>query len=137
MEQWIRLNGLEVPVSIGIHDFEKEGPQPYRIDIGLRVGPCYLVWTDSIRETVDYDNLRSGVLALVRSRHFNTQETVIQGAIEIAFRLDERVLEVDISVSKTTVYPDCESVGLRYRATKEQWLAAVSGRTFEQLQEIS
>lgn len=137
MEQWIYLSGLEVPVSIGIHDFEKDGPQPYRIDIGLRVGPDYFVWADSIGETVDYDNLRSGVLALVRSRHFNTQETVIQAAIEIAFRLDERILEVDISVSKTTVYPDCESVGLRYRVGKEQWLAAVGQRVFGHVQKDS
>jgi len=35
MEKWIRLLGLRLHVSIGIHDFEKKKPQPYKMDIGL------------------------------------------------------------------------------------------------------
>jgi dihydroneopterin aldolase len=122
-EKWIQLTGLRLQVSIGIHDFEKVAPQPYQLDIGLAIGPGYRTHHDSITETVDYDALRSEVSALVRSRHFNLQETLVQDVIDICFRLDPRVQGVDLRSAKTTVYPDCDSVGLHYRMSRADWLA--------------
>lgn len=126
MEKWIRLTGLGLQVSIGIHDFEKAAPQPYQLDIGLAIGPRYRTQHDSISETVDYDALRSQVSALVRSRHFNLQETLVQEVIDICFRLDARVQGVDVRSAKTAVYPDCESVGLHYQMSRAEWLAEIA-----------
>ena len=61
--------------------------------------------------------------ALVRSRHFNLQETLVQEVIDICFRLDARVQGVDVRSAKTAVYPDCESVGLHYQMSRGEWLA--------------
>ncbi len=122
MEKWIRLAGLRLLVSIGIHDFEKVAPQPLQIDIGLAIAPGYRTLHDSIAETVDYDALRNRVSALVTSRHFNLQETLVQEVIDICFELDARVQGVDVRSSKTAVYPDCDSVGLHYQMTRADWL---------------
>lgn len=121
MEKWIRLNGLHLDVSIGIHDFEKAGPQPYRLDIGLRLSEDYWAGQDAISETVDYDKLRNAVTNHLRSRHFNLQETVIQEIMVLCFELDERVIAADVKTAKTSVYPDCESVGLHYVASRQEW----------------
>ena len=37
------------------------------------------------------------------------------------FDLDERVIAVDVATAKTVVYPDCESVGLHYVITRDEW----------------
>jgi dihydroneopterin aldolase len=123
MEKWIELDGLQLPVSIGIHDFEKTGPQPYRLDLRLAIDDHYRTRQDQIAETVDYDALRARVSALVRSRHFNLQETLVQEVIDICFGLDARVRAVDVRSAKTAVYPDCDSVGLHYRMTRAEWRA--------------
>lgn len=125
MQKWIRLNGLKLDVSIGIHEFEKIGPQPYRVELGLQIQNDYWTRNDSIAETVDYDRLREQVKAHLSSRHFNLQETVIQAVIAICFDLDERVVAVDVRTSKTAVYPDCDSVGLHYVATRQEWSCGI------------
>lgn len=121
MEKWIRLEGLRLAVSIGIHDFERIGPQPYKLDIGLRLVDHYRTIHDSITETVDYDELRSSVTTHLESRHFNLQETVIQNVVGLCFALDNRVIAVDIKTSKTSVYPDCDAVGLHYVVNRDEW----------------
>lgn len=119
----IRLQGLRLNVSIGIHDFEQVAPQPYQLDISLGLDTRYRTRNDRIEETVDYDALRQRVIAHLGSQHFNLQETVVQDVIDLCFALDERVQQVEIHTGKTSVYPDCESVGLHYACTRAEWLA--------------
>jgi dihydroneopterin aldolase len=123
MDKWIELVALQLPVSIGIHAFEKTGPQPFRLDLRLALDADYRTRHDSIAETVDYDALRAQVSALMGSRHFNLQETLMQEVINICFALDGRVRAVDVRSSKTAVYPDCDSVGLHYSMTRAEWRA--------------
>lgn len=120
------MDGLKLAVSIGIHDFERTGPQPYLLDIGLQLSEGYRSFHDSLDETVDYDALRSLVSAHLESRHFNLQETLMQDVITICFALDIRVIAVDIRTHKTTVYPNCNSVGLHYQIERAEWLLALS-----------
>lgn len=121
MQKWIKLVGLELDVSIGIHDFEQTGPQPYRLDIGLLLVNNYWAANDAISETVDYDTLRQLVRHHVQSKHFNLQETLIQDVVAICFELDDRVIGIDIATAKTAVYPDCQSVGLHYVMSRAEY----------------
>lgn len=114
MEKWIRLQGLRLELSIGIHDFERAGPQAYLIDISLGLSADYVTHRDEIEETVDYDTLRTRVVQHATSKHFNLQETLIQDVVRICFDLDPRVQTVDVTTGKTSVYPDCDMVGLHY-----------------------
>lgn len=121
MKKRIVLQGLRVPVSIGIHGFEKAAPQPYRVDIELTLISSYRCVLDEISETVDYDALHSRVLDFLGGRHFNLQETVIQTIMDLCFDLDPRVEAASVRCSKTQVYPDCDSVGLAYEALRSSW----------------
>jgi len=123
MQKTIRLDGLRLPVSIGIHEFERKQPQEYVLDIMLGLPDEYRIDSDDIAQAVNYDALRDQVTALLGSQHFNLQETVIQRVLDICFRLDDRVGWVDVRTRKTQVYPDCESVGLHYRVMRDKWIA--------------
>ncbi len=121
MEKWIRLVGMELPVSIGIHAFEREGPQPYLLNISLRLRSDYIVRRDTIAETVDYDLLRQRVKTHVQAQHFNLQETLMQDVIAICFALDARVVAVEVETGKTAVYDDCQAVGLHYCMDRHEY----------------
>jgi len=121
MEKWIRLDGFRLNVSIGIHDFERIGPQPYRLDIALQLTNGYRTTRDEITETVDYDKLRNNVKVHLASKHFNLQETLVQDVIGICFSLDSRIIKVEIKTAKTSVYPDCDAVGLHYAIGRAEW----------------
>jgi dihydroneopterin aldolase len=124
MRQIVFLDQLEIPVSIGIHDFEKDGPQPYRVSIWLGLSGLYWCNRDGIDEAVDYDVLRDRVRKLLMSRHFQLQETVAQEVLAIAFGVDDRIENVRVVVAKTDVYPDCASVGLDYSLSRGEWARA-------------
>jgi dihydroneopterin aldolase len=119
MQQQIILEQLALPVRIGIHDFELVKAQPYLVDIALSITGGYTCSHDEISETVNYDKLRDDVTSYLTTRHFNLQETVVQGIVAIAFALDHRVQAVEVNARKTTVYPDCAAVGLRYQVSRE------------------
>lgn len=122
MIKTICLQGLRLPVSIGIHEVERQKPQEYVIDVVVGLVPTYRVTNDLLEQAVDYDILRERVIETLSSRHWNLQETVADQLIQIAFDLDDRVESVDIQVRKTRIYPDCDSVGLRYALSRQEWI---------------
>jgi dihydroneopterin aldolase len=100
----ILLEGLEVTMGLGIHPEERAGPQRVVISVEME---CSYPGTpeDRIGAVVDYDFLRSGIRALVESRHFELQETLCDEVARLAMR-DARVTRVRVRSMKTNIYPD-------------------------------
>ena len=106
------VQGLCVPVRIGIHDFEQAAPQRIVFDIELYVPlqdttPAQ----DHIHEVVDYDFVRAEVALRLQQGHVELQETLCD---DLAQRLlaHPGVRAVRVSTCKPDVYPDCEAVGV-------------------------
>jgi dihydroneopterin aldolase len=114
----IFLHGFALDVSIGFHDFEREAPQRVLIDVDLFVPAEHSTpRQDEVAEVLDYDFIRQSVAELARSRHFNLQETLIDGIVELCLAR-AAVRAVRVSTQKPDVYPDCRTVGvevLRFR----------------------
>ena len=106
------LRGLEVPVHIGIHDFEIGQAQRVRLDIDLYVP---LAGTsperDQIDEVVDYDFVRQVVQARVAQGHIGLQETLCDDVLN-QLLAHPGVLAARVSTCKPDVYPDCDAVGV-------------------------
>lgn len=116
---WLRhhrrlfLQGLCVPVHIGIHEFEQAAPQRIVFDIELYVPldnttPAQ----DQIQEVVDYDFVREVVHARVAQGHINLQETLGDDILS-ALLAHPGVAAASVSTRKPDVYPDCEAVGVQ------------------------
>ena len=101
----IILDGLDLPISIGIHPEERAGPQRVKVSVWLHI--VYPDWAsrDSIDAVVDYDYLRQGIVSLAASRHFDLQETLVEAVAALAFA-DRRVRRVRVRSTKTDIYPD-------------------------------
>lgn len=99
------LDALDLPMRIGIHAAEREGPQRVALSVWLHVDYGAVALADSIDAVVDYDFLRREILALAASRHFDLQETLVEQVAALAFA-DARVRRVRVRSMKTDIYPD-------------------------------
>jgi dihydroneopterin aldolase len=107
------LQGLCVPVRIGIHDFELTAPQRIVFDIELYVPLDHTTPAqDHIQEVVDYDFVREVVHARVAQGHINLQETLGDDILS-ALLAHPGVAAASVSTRKPDVYPDCEAVGVQ------------------------
>ena len=106
------LRGFEVPVHIGIHDFEIGQAQRVRLDIDLYVPLANSTpQADRIDEVVDYDFVRQVVHARVARSHIGLQETLCDDVLA-QLLAHPGVMAARVATCKPDVYPDCEAVGV-------------------------
>ena len=107
----IVLDGYELPVDIGFHDFEVGVPQRLIVTVEVWVDEASFAATDDRHQAWDYDFLRTEIGALARGRRFNLQETFAREVYDlIAARRGVTALRV--STRKPDIYPDCAGVGV-------------------------
>ncbi len=106
------LKNYRVDVRMGVHAFEKKGPQPIVINVELFV-PIRLSTpkADRLDEVVDYDFIRECVAARVAQRHIQLQETLCDELLADMLA-HPSVRAARVSTQKPTVYPDCDAVGV-------------------------
>ena len=107
----IMLEDFDLPVDIGFHDFEIGTPQRLRINIEVWLHPDWFPQSDIADEAWDYDTMRNAVLAILKDRRFNLQETVVY-EIYAMVAARQGVVGVRVSTRKPDVYPDCGAVGV-------------------------
>jgi dihydroneopterin aldolase len=106
----IFFRDLELQVSIGIHDFEQNGPQRVVINIDLELDGGDAEIGDDIANVLDYDRVRERIATLIDGRHFNLQETLCHDIVASLSDLPG-VDRIRVSTEKPDVYPDCDAVG--------------------------
>jgi 7,8-dihydroneopterin aldolase/epimerase/oxygenase len=116
-EASIILLGFEVDARIGVHDFEKTGPQRLLIDIELHLASTARPGTDTIDQVLNYDLLRSETQALLARRHYELQETLAHDIAGFCLA-NPQVEAATIYTRKPDVYPDCASIGYRLHVRK-------------------
>lgn len=102
----IFIRDFRLPVSIGIHDFEKQAPQTVVVNIELSLAPPKRALNDRIANVLNYDKIHNAVVALAKSRHFNLQETLVEAILDLCLAHPE-VVEARVSTEKPDVYSDC------------------------------
>lgn len=107
----IVLEGLELPVDIGFHDFEIGVPQRLGITVEVWVDARAFPTDDDVGAAWNYDFLRRDIIALAQGRRFNLQETLARAIYDlVAARFGVTALRV--STRKPDIYPDCAGVGV-------------------------
>jgi dihydroneopterin aldolase len=105
-ERRIFIRDFRLQVSIGIHDFEKEGPQTVVVNVDLLLEPVSAAHGDRIANVLNYDVVHDGIMALAKSRHFNLQETLVEAILDLCLS-QPGVVEARVSTEKPDVYKDC------------------------------
>lgn len=102
----IFIRDFRLPVSIGIHDFEKDGPQTVVVNVELLLEPAGKAHNDRIANVLNYDLVHDGIVALAKSKHFNLQETLVEAILDLCLA-QPGVIEARVSTEKPDVYKDC------------------------------
>lgn len=105
-ERRIFIRDFRLQVSIGIHDFEKEGPQTVVVNVDLLLEPAAGAHGDRIANVLNYDVVHDGIVTLAKSRHFNLQETLVEAVLDLCLS-QPGVVEARVSTEKPDVYKDC------------------------------
>ena len=106
------LRNCEISARIGIHDYEKKGPQRLIINVDLYIPLAISTpLDDELTEVVDYSFIRDTIDSLVSRGHINLQETLCD---ELAQQLlvHPDVLAVRVATEKPDIYDNAESVGV-------------------------
>jgi len=107
----IVLEGYQLDVDIGFHDFEIGAPQRLLVTVEVWVDEASFAAGDDEAGAWDYDFLRTEIGALAEGRRFNLQETFAREIYElIAARRGVTALRV--ATSKPDIYVDCVGVGV-------------------------
>lgn len=107
----IFLNGYDLPVDIGFHDFEIGTPQRLTVSVDVWVDESAFPSSDAVQDAWNYDVLRTGIARLAKARRYNLQETLCRAIYDmVAAR--RGVTGLTVRTSKPDVYPDCEAVGV-------------------------
>lgn len=106
MTRRIFLRDFRLEVSIGIHDFEKEGPQTVVVNVDLVLEHEGKAHNDRIANVLNYDTVHDGIAELAGSRHFNLQETLVDAILDLCLA-QPGVIEARVSTEKPDVYKDC------------------------------
>jgi len=108
----IFLHDFALEVSIGFHDFERDAKQRVLINVDLYV-PLHASTAreDHVSEVIDYDFIRHEIAQWAGSRHFNLQETLLDGIVDICLG-QPAVRAVHASTQKPDIYADCRTVGI-------------------------
>jgi dihydroneopterin aldolase len=106
------LRDYMVQVDIGVHDFEKLGPQRLCFNVELYV-PLALSTpvSDELHEVVDYDFIRSTIAERIARGHIHLQETLCDEVLALMLA-HPLVRAARVSTEKPDVYPDCAAVGV-------------------------
>ncbi len=107
----ILINGLELPVRIGVPDEERAGWQTLRVDLELRLRTRVESMNDELSATVDYDAVARQVRALAAGQPRCLIETL---AGEIAALLLQNGCLAGVSVTlRKRILPGVDDVAVR------------------------
>ena len=115
----IFMRGYEVPVRIGVFDFEKIRAQRVFVNVDLFV-PLSVSTpvNDQLSEIIDYSIIRNTLSERAARGHINLQETLCDDVARELLKLDF-VRAVRVSSEKPDAYADCEGIGVEVFLFKE------------------
>jgi dihydroneopterin aldolase len=106
------VRDLMLGAHIGVHQHEKLGPQRIRINVDLAVWEKDVDGIgDQLANVVCYEQVVSGIRALVEDGHVNLVETLAEQIAALCLE-DRRVRVARVRVEKLDVFADVTSVGV-------------------------
>lgn len=107
----IFIRDLQVQASVGVHEHEKQGPQPLRISIDLAVRELPDPKGDHISDVVCYEDVVRKIHDICKLDHVNLIETIAE-RVAVSCLSDPRVHAVRVRVEKPQAIEECRSVGI-------------------------
>lgn len=111
------VRDYQTPVEIGVYDHEKGDTQPVRINVDLSVQEGETHHGDDIGRVVCYNEVVTGIEAIIAAGHINLVETLAEQIAEMALNFDD-VICSRVRVEKLAAIEKAASVGVEIERYK-------------------
>lgn len=101
---------MRINLCIGLHDFEKQAPQPVDVSVELFTDVSYLSEADAA-SIIDYAKIYDAVKAWEARDHVELIEPYLGELLALGFSFS-RVAAVRASISKPDIFPEAQGAGL-------------------------
>jgi len=115
--QSVLVQDLELMMSIGIHDFEKEKPQRVMVNIDLEIDKDSKPQSDNIDQVISYVDIIEQVQKLAQSKHYELVETFANDVASACLGMGDQTQKVSVKIQKPDVMENV-NVGVTLTATK-------------------
>jgi dihydroneopterin aldolase len=110
-QRTVIVRDLELLISIGVHDHEKQAPQRLVVSVEATLegeGEA----ADDIAATLDYDRICDFIRAIGGEGHVELQETVARRVLAFVLAMPG-VTSAVVETRKPDIFKDCAFVGAR------------------------
>ncbi|KUJ72827.1 dihydroneopterin aldolase [Thiomicrospira sp. WB1] len=109
---WIHIEGIRAQCVIGVHDWEKQSPQPIEIDLNLGCDLSAAGQSDDLTQTLDYKAITDDVLAWAQASRFELIETLAETLCQQLLDRYPLAQSVKMKLMKPHAVPYVGNVGL-------------------------
>jgi 7,8-dihydroneopterin aldolase/epimerase/oxygenase len=122
MHQKISLTNYSLPVSIGIHNWEKKQLQKLRFDLDLWVDVSEAMISDELSQTIDYTEIADLIKEISAKKHYSLIEHLAYQILD-SFSSQLYLYRAVLKITKPQVVEQLESVSFEveklYRVSME------------------
>lgn len=120
MNDWIRLEGLLVNASVGVHGWEKRRPRPLVLDIELALGLHCAGASDALADTIDYQAVADTAAQVARARHHELIEAYADRLAQAIFA-NFPCTAVRLTVHKPGAVAGTRTLSVHIERTREEY----------------
>lgn len=99
LNETIEIRAIRAFGRHGANPGERERPQPFEVDVILRVDVSEARRSDALADTVDYAAVASAVRSIVETSSFALLERLGQEILDVLMR-DRRIVEAEVAIAK-------------------------------------
>ena len=114
------LKDVSLQLRIGLHPWEKNGPQRVIVNLELFASGSKYIMED--QPILDYDPVYKALKTWPEREHALYIETFLKELLELSFG-DERVEACRVSLVKPDIFPEAEAVGVEVYMTRADYLS--------------
>jgi dihydroneopterin aldolase len=119
----VSLDDVCVNINCGLHPWERHPERPTRLMVSVRLYAPLVTRRAEDAPIINYDLVRSRILALEGEGHIDLLESVADRIVDACFG-DERVVACKISIRKPDIYNESRGAGIDLFRTRARWSAA-------------
>jgi dihydroneopterin aldolase len=116
----VALDDVVVNVRCGLHPWERYPDHRNRLSISIKLYAHLQTRRAADMPIIDYDRIRTHILALEKSDHIDLLETIVDGLCAECF-VDPRVEACRVSVRKLDIFAETRGAGIDVFRTRAHW----------------
>ena len=113
----VLITDLSLPISVGIHNFEKLKKQEVKFNICIAINPSLFPVESKLNSIVNYETIINTITKLTKNKHYELLESLAEEIFNELFK-NINILKIKIKIEKTQIIKNTSSVGIEITKKK-------------------